>query len=243
MNREPSPWGWAKTSIGFKPEYLDFDRGIRVGNLEPHERITRILKAGLEHRYRQEFVTERWGRGVFWIWIGFLNRANRDAKPLSSHVSFGCSKFFVEIDTEDKLFKCGLQVERGYLRAPAGARECRLRSDWDWQRLVKGLRPRGSLERELRRLTRDGFMVHAGSWSEPHGYSRRTLPGVTALRRALARAAGGEWCGFQLYYPMTEEDVGRMSGPDLVETMMAVFEEVTPAMNVTLQVGLEKSET
>ena len=35
-------WGWAKTAIGFKPEYLDFARGIRVGNLEPHERITRI---------------------------------------------------------------------------------------------------------------------------------------------------------------------------------------------------------
>jgi hypothetical protein len=29
-------------SDAFQPEWLDFDRGIRVGNLEPHERITRI---------------------------------------------------------------------------------------------------------------------------------------------------------------------------------------------------------
>ena len=245
MNRAPSArtWGWAKTSIGFKPEYLDFARGIRVGNLEPHERITRILKAGLETRYGQEFVTERWGRGVFWIWIGYLNRLNRNAKPLSSHVSFGCSKFFVTIDAEDRLFKCGLQVERGYLRAPADARECRLRSDWDWQRLVKALTPRGALERELKRLTRDGFMVHAGSWSAPHEYSHKTLPGAAALRRALARAPGNDWCGFQLYYPMTADDVSRMSGPDLIETMMAVFDEVTPAMNLTMQVPLAREAT
>jgi hypothetical protein len=244
MSRDPSrsSWGWAKSSIGFKPEYLDFSRGIRVGNLEPHERITRILKAGLEHRYGQEFVTERWGRGVFWIWIGFLNRPNRNAKPISSHVSFGCAKFFVEIDTEDRLFKCGMQVERGYLRAPAGARECRLRSDWDWQRLMKALAPRGALERELKRLTRDGFLLHAGSWSGGREYSHRTLPGAAALGRALARAPGGEWCGFQLFSPMGEEDVGRMSGPDLIETMMAVFDEVTSAMNLTLQVAVGTRE-
>ena len=68
---------------GFRPEYLDFEHGIRVGNLEEHERITRILKLALEARYAQPFVTERWGRGVFWQWIGFLARANRTAKPLS----------------------------------------------------------------------------------------------------------------------------------------------------------------
>ena len=46
-------------AIGFRPEFLDFRRGIRVGNLEDHERITRILKLALEARYRQAFVTER----------------------------------------------------------------------------------------------------------------------------------------------------------------------------------------
>ncbi|HUU13363.1 MAG TPA: hypothetical protein VM182_06600, partial [Terriglobia bacterium] len=119
-------------AIGFRPEFLDFRRGIHVGNLEDNERITRILKLALEARYRQPFVTERWGRGVFWQWIGYLPRANRSAKPLSSHVSFGCSKFFLTVDTDDKLFKCGLQIERGYLKAPREFRECQLRSDWDW---------------------------------------------------------------------------------------------------------------
>jgi hypothetical protein len=37
-----------------------------VSNLEPHERITQILKYGLEERYATPFVTDRWGRGVFW---------------------------------------------------------------------------------------------------------------------------------------------------------------------------------
>jgi len=99
-------------AVGFRPEYLDFERGIHVGNLEENQRITRILKLALEGRYGQPFVTERWGRGVYWQWIGYLPRANRTAKPVSSDVSFGCSKFFLTVDTGEQLFKCGLQVER-----------------------------------------------------------------------------------------------------------------------------------
>lgn len=231
-------WSWAKTAIGFRPEYLDFARGIRVGNLEPHERITRILKSGLEARYGQEFVTERWGRGVFWQWIGFLNRANRTAKPKSSHVSFGCSKFFLMVDTDERRFKCGLQVERGYVRAPREMRECQLRSDWDWQRLVAALTPRGPLMRELKRLADDEFEIQAGSWSEPHVFRQSTLPAAVRLRALLDRAPATEWCGFQVYFPMDERDVQAMTGTDLVETMMAVFEEVRPAMNACMQVAI-----
>ncbi len=231
-------WSWAKTAIGFKPDYLDFARGIRVGNLEPHERITRILKAGLEARYGQEFVTERWGRGVFWQWIGFLNRANRDAKPRSSHVSFGCSKFFVAVDTDQRRFQCGLQIERGYVRAPRDARECQLRSDWDWQRLTAALSPRGSLMRELRRLTGDEFEVQAGSWSEPHVFRKTTLPGAARLRALLDGAPATEWCGFQVYFPLEERDVQSMTGGDLIDTMFAVFDEVRPAMNECMQVAI-----
>jgi len=50
----------------FRPEWIDFDHGIRVGNLEPHERTTQILKYGLEQRHATPFVPDRWGRGVFW---------------------------------------------------------------------------------------------------------------------------------------------------------------------------------
>ena len=55
--------GFSPQHTRFRPEFLDFRRGIRVGNLNDDERITRILKVALEARYRQPFVTERWGRG------------------------------------------------------------------------------------------------------------------------------------------------------------------------------------
>jgi hypothetical protein len=102
--------------VRFRPEFLDFQRGIHVGNLNDDERITRILKLALEARYGQPFVTERWGRGVYWHWIGYLPRANRLAKPMSSDVSFGCSKFFLLADTGEPAVKFGLQIERGYCR-------------------------------------------------------------------------------------------------------------------------------
>jgi hypothetical protein len=228
-------------AIGFRPEFLDFRRGIRVGNLEDNERITRVLKLALEARYRQPFVTERWGRGVFWQWIGYLPRANRSAKPLSSHVSFGCSKFFLTVDTDDKVFKCGLQIERGYVKAPREFPECRLQSDWDWHRFLKGLRPKSPLERELRRLVlREGFRLYAGSWEVgPHDYSRTNLPSMAKLRRILQAAPANHWAGFQLYYPMREDEVRMATGVDLVDSMLAVFSEVTPAMNLCMQIQLE----
>jgi hypothetical protein len=98
VKRQPVPPGSA-TGIGFRPEFFDFQRGIRVGKLEDHERITRILKLALETRFSQPFVTERYGRGMYWQWIGLLPRANRAAKPISSQVSFDCAKFFIMVDT------------------------------------------------------------------------------------------------------------------------------------------------
>src|SRR5512139_1109741 len=140
-----------RTAIGFLPEYLDFERGIRVGNLEDNQRITRILKLALEARYQESFVTERYGRGVYWQWIGFLPRANRSAKPISSKVSFGCSKFFLTVDTDEQLFKCGFSVERGFKISPDFP-AIELKPDWDWHRLTKSLKPSGAMARELKRL-------------------------------------------------------------------------------------------
>jgi hypothetical protein len=236
-----TPFPLPPAAIGFRPEFLDFSRGIHVGNLEENERITRILKIALEARYRQGFVTERWGRGVFWQWIAFLPRADRDAKPISSAVSFGCSKFFISVETDSKVFKCGLQVERGYVKAPRTARECELRPDWDWHRLVRGLRSGTALERELSRLIRrEGFSLFAGSWETEIGqFSSDNYPGVAKLRRLLDAAPKTQWAGFQLYYPMTEDEVRGATGVDLVESMLAVFSEVTPLMNLTMQIELE----
>jgi hypothetical protein len=229
-------------ALAFRPEYLDFRRGIHVGNLEDNERITRILKLALESRYAQPFVTERWGRGVYWQWIGYLPRANRQAMPISSHVSFGCSKFFISVDTEEKLFKCGMQVERGYVKAPRDYPECRLQPDWDWHRLLRSLQPRSPMERELKRLVlREGFVLHGGSWeSEGAYFGRDNFPSTRKLRSLLAAAPAAHWVGFQLYYPMSEGEVQGSTGLDLVESMLAVFREVTPAMNLCLQVQLRE---
>jgi hypothetical protein len=229
----------ASAPVGFRPEFLDFRRGIRVGNLEDHERITRILKLAVESRFGEPFVTERWGRGVYWQWIGYLPRANRAAKPISSQVSFGCSKFFLMVDTEERLFKCGMQVERGYMKAAREYRSCQLASDWDWHRLIGALRPRSPMERELERLVlHEGFLLQAGTWDEPTRFSLDNFPAMTMLRRSLEAAPKNHWAGFQIFYPMREDEVRGASGADLVDSMLAVFSEVTPAMNLCMQVQL-----
>jgi hypothetical protein len=238
LPRAPIDRAWSGAPVGFRSSFLDFDRGIRVGNLEPHERITRILKTGLESRFGTPFVTERWGRGVYWQWIGYLARENRSAKPVSSGVSFGCSKFFVSVDTDDRRFTCGMQVERGYLRPPAGFAACRLRSDWDWHRLLAGLEPRRPLVRELARLAADGFEIHAGSWRDPHVFAGPRLPPAHQIKARLLEAAGRHWCGFQVYYALGEDEVRSTPGPELVEVMFAVFGEVAPLLSLCSQVSL-----
>ena len=227
------------TLVGFRPEFLDFRRGIHVGNLEENERITRILKLALEARYGQPFVTERWGRGVYWRWIGFLARANREAKPLSSQVSFGCAKYFITIDPEEGLFKCGLQVERGYLKAPRGYRDWQMQPDWDWNRLLKALRPGSPMARELGRLVGEGFRIYPEILTAKGKPVPR--PSVTKLKRILLAAPANGWAWFQVYYPMTEADVRIASGADLVDSMLAVFEEVTPILNLCMQIELPRA--
>jgi hypothetical protein len=229
-----------KAAIGFKPEHLDFERGIRVGNLKDHERITRILKLELEHRYAEPFVTERYGRGVYWQWIGYLPRANRTAKAVSSHVSFGCSKLFLMTDTKEKVFKCGLQVERGRVGGSNEKSDFTLGPDWDWHRLTKALTPRGPMERELNRLIkREGFRIRLGTWSAPLTLSRSEWPGTSGLKTLVKKIDPADWAFFQLYYPTPEEDVRSATGVDLIEAMLAVFLEVTPTMNLCMQTSLK----
>jgi hypothetical protein len=230
----------AKGAIAFRPESIDFKRGIRVGHLEDNERITRLLKIALEHKHQQSFVTERYGRGMYWQWIGFLSRSNRAAKPISNRVSFGCSKYFISMDTSENIFKCGLQIERGYIKTPTENRHFELGPDWDWHRLVKSLNQGGPLTTELDRLILDdGFAVFAGSWeSEGISFSRKNPLDVAKLKKALKSAHADQWAGFQLYYPMSKREVQKSTGVDLVESILAIFEEVTPAMNLSMQVPL-----
>lgn len=227
-------------ACAFRPEFLDFQRGIHVGNLNDHERITRILKLALEARYGQPFLTERWGRGVYWRWIGYLPRANRLAKPISSDVSFGCSKFFLQVDTDERAVKFGLQIERGYAWASREYRHFTLRPDWDWHRLLAALNPRGAMGRELERLVcREGFLLHAGSWEgEPVLFSKANYPGALRLRRVLQAAPENRWAGFKVFYRMNQSEVESATGLELVESMLAVYREVVPIMNLCMQIEL-----
>jgi len=135
-----------------------------------------------------------------------------------------------------------MQVERGYLRAPRQYRACQLRPDWDWHRLIAALKPRGAMERELKRLVmREGFQIHAGSWETAQGdFTRQNFPSLQALRKLLQGAPRNHWAGFQIFYPMGEDEVRSATGADLVESMLAVFREVAPAINLTMQIRLEE---
>jgi hypothetical protein len=223
----------------FRPEFLDFERGIRVGHLEPQERVTQLLKVYLERTYGETFVIDRWGRGVYWQWICFLPKANRMAKPISNTINFGCSKYFLSIEREEKLFKAGLQVERGYMTGKEGPL---LAEDWDWHRLLRAVREGGPFFRSLRRLVaEEGFQVFAGGWHNGRTFARGGFPSPAGLLGALEEAPQDSWAGFQVYYPMTPEEVRLSSGADLVDAMTAVFDELTPLMNECMDITIRQS--
>ena len=146
----------------FKREFLDFERGIRMGNIAPNERITQIVKAALVARHGTDFIIDKWGRGVYWQWICWLVRKNREAKPLSSGYNFSCVKFFISLDRENLVLHAGIQAERAALRRAAGD-DVVAQEDWDFWRLVDGLRKGRPLAEELERLVlREGFALHVG---------------------------------------------------------------------------------
>lgn len=217
------------TGEGFRVEWIDFEKGIRVGNLEPHQRITQILKYGLETRYGTDFITDRWGRGVHWQWICWVPRADREAKPVSSGVNFGCAKFFITIDREGKIFQSGLQVERG--AAPA--------RDYDWHRLVNNCASGTVLDREMTRLVRrEGFTARVIGSGKTVSFDSRAWSSSLQVRDAARKAPRGDWAGFQLFYPMPAGEVRSCSGLELVQAVLGVFAEVTEAMNQVMQIQL-----
>jgi hypothetical protein len=223
------------TGEAFRPEWIDFDNGIRVGNLEPHERITQILKYNLETRHDTAFVTDRWGRGVYWQWICWLPRANREAKPVSSGVNFGCAKLFITVDREKRAFEFGLQVERGYLSGNDSGNNSgwTLGRDWDWHRLLAQCSRGTPLDAEIDRLVgREGFRA------EVNGSGAGPLSSAAEVKAAARRCPGGQWAGFQLYYPMPEKEVRSCTGLELTTAVLGAFLQVVPAMNACMQVPL-----
>jgi hypothetical protein len=227
------------TGEAFRPEWIDFDRGIRVGNLEPHERITRILKHRLEEKYGTGFVTDRWGRGVYWQWICWLPRADREAKPVSSASNFGCAKLYISADRSRRVFQCGLAIERGFITGTPSFPGILLQKDWDWHRLMKQCSADTDLDRELRRLVaREGFSVAIGGPGGGTTWTRKELGSARQIRDAARKAPRDEWSGFDLYYPMPESEVRAASGYELVQGILGAFAEVVPLMNMCMQIRL-----
>jgi len=227
------------TGEAFRPEWIDFKRGIRVGNLEPHERITQILKYGLEQRYGTAFVTDRWGRGAFWQWICWLPRSNREAKPVSHDVNFGCAKFFISADREESVFQSGMQVERGSIRDDPEIPGT-LGKDWDWHRLLKQCRSGTVLDHEMERLVcREGFAVRLIG-ERTVSFTSSNWKSSRQVRQAALRAPPDGWEGFQLFYSMSVKEVRSCSGLELTRAILGVFGEVTEAMNQCMQIKLQE---
>ena len=228
------------TGEAFRTEWIDFERGIRVGHLEPHERITQILKYNLERTFATPFLTDRWGRGVYWQWICWLPKANRQAKPLSSGVNFGCAKLFISVDRGARVFQSGLQVERGHLSGDAYPGTL-LREDWDWHRLLRQCRRGTPLDRELDRLLRsEGFVAEIGDFEENRLLNGDSFRSAGQLAAAARRIRPEDFGGFQLYYPMPARELRGCAGYELVRAVLAVFAEVLPAMNLCMQVPLAR---
>jgi len=221
----------------FKRAFLDFERGIRMGNLEPEERITQIIKYHLVQRHQRDFIIDKWGRGVYWQWICWVVRANREAKPISGGYNFSCAKFFVSLQRDGRTLQAGMQVERAYLRRGRGpADEVCAEEDWDFYRLVKGLRKGSALEKELQRLVGvEGFTAYVGGTSrEERAFRGRRWGGAAALRRACEAVPDDAWGWFQLYYATPEKELDAMDGGEIIAAILAVFDEVTPAMNLVM---------
>lgn len=252
MERQPDSRDWfplselsklsslQPTGEAFRSEWIDFRRGIRVGNLEPYERITQILKYNLEQRHGTAFIIDRWGRGAYWQWICWLPKANRQAKSISNRVNFGCAKLFISADRDRRIFKSGLQVERGYTKGTAQYPGTLLQKDWDWHRLIETSARGSPLDKELRRLlVKEGFIVEIGDWEQNLVLDGETFSSAEQLRAASQEFPGTRWCGFQLHYPMSEQEAHSCSGFELVKAILAVFGEVTAVMNLCMQVPLE----
>jgi hypothetical protein len=215
----------------FRSEYLDFERGIRVGHLAVEARLTQIMKRRLTERYGVRMLCDRWGRGVYWQWLCWVPEPNKRAKPLSAGHNFGSAKFYVTIDRAQRVFHAGMQVERAPTR-PTATWPLTVEKDWDWHILLNALRE-DALPHHLSQLLREGFRIRVGAFASRTEYDHHSWD-LSACRRKAQRFSANAWGGFQLFWPMPEQEVQATSGAELVEAILAVFAAVTPVMNLCM---------
>jgi hypothetical protein len=247
------------TGEAFRPAWIDFEKGIRVGNLEPHERITRIIKYRLEESWTTPFVTDRWGRGVYWQWICWVPRENREAKPISSAINFGCAKLYISLEktsagdggAEDgpgyagtgRAFRFGMTVERGIVKGKPSFPGILLKKDWDWHRFMERCVKGSALDLELQRLVlREGFTARIGGPADA-SFTAKNFLSAAQLRNAAQKAPPGSWAGFDLFYPMPEAEVRSATGWEIVQAILGAFTELAPMMNMCMQVPLRRRES
>lgn len=214
---------------GFERSFLDFDRGIRVGRLDPSQRITQIIKAVLIRRHGIDMICDRWGRGIFWQWICWVPRPNREAKPQSSQYNFSSAKFFISIDREDHEFRAGFQLERAPSRPGRDDWRVAICRDWDWHVMLKALKGK-KFPQILRSLLSDGFRIRCGPFSSMTEF-RKSNWSAAACGREAQTAALREWGAFQAYWAFPEKEINGMTGPEIVEAVISVFDETASAMN------------
>lgn len=217
---------------GFKNEYIDFDRGIRVGHLEKGARVTQIYKELLKERFGHEVVCDRWGRGVYWQWICWVPKPNRQAKPISSGYNFASAKFFISVDKEERCFQVGMQIERAPKEADSDDWGIILEEDWDWHVLLKALKEK-KLQSGLKKLLKEGFKIRVGAFSALYEYDKSDWDPL-AVRRKAQRFSKAEWGGFQLFYPFIEKEIKSLKGAEIIQAVAAVFDEVAPVMDLCM---------
>jgi hypothetical protein len=151
---------------------------------------------------------------------------------------------FISADSGTKVFKSGLQIERGYEQGPEPYPGCLLKDDWDWHRLIRQSAAGTELDKELQRLVkREGFVVEVGDWEANAVFTKENFTSARQIREAAAKYSRREWAGFQLHYPMPEREVRACSGYELVKAMCGIFDEVVPAMNCCMQVPLVRADS
>jgi len=175
------------------------------------------------------------GRGVYWQWICWLSRANREAKPTSSAYNFGCAKLFISVDKPGRVFQSGLQIERGQAvgrrSTPAPCWRTTGTGTDSWHRPAEGPRSRTSSGVSLSRGLR-----HRGRRLRPLNADRRaSWKGAAALRAAARRATPGRWLPSSSTTPCRSR--GRVvHGSRARAGHLGTFTEVLGVMNAAMQV-------
>jgi hypothetical protein len=222
---------------GFKSEWIDFKNGIRIGHLEPEQRITQILKAELLRLYQEDFLVDHWGRGVYWAYIWFCPRKNLKIKNFKGKGQFPSAKYFIGLDSDRQKFVTGFYVESGYSvhEEPRFQRQ----PDWDWNRFIEKLKSDSDFEKELRLLIqKEGFELAIGFEEDLCIFSGSNYSGPEPIIQEIEKRLRDNWVVVQIYFPFTEKDIKAMDGSEIVQAVLGTWQETSGMMNMFLQIPL-----